>query len=216
MSHKEKYIVGIDEAGRGPLAGPVSVGVFCAQRSLLKRIHARGMILRDSKKLSPTLRDAWLSEIKKMQKRGKALFAFHFCNEKTIDKINISNAGNLAAGKAFEKIFNKLEDDTEFLFLLDAGLRIDVKYSKNARLKKALQRSKTRSIIKGDEREPAISLASIVAKVFRDAYMQKMAKKYPQYGFENHKGYGTKEHIENIKKHGPSPIHRRTFLKNIK
>src|SRR3989338_11396351 len=160
---EKKYIIGIDEAGRGPLAGPISVGVFCAEISFFKKIKKMDIELRDSKKLSPNARDRWFSEIIKIQRDDDAYFAQCFSIEKIIDEVNVSKAGNLAVGKAVENLFNKLDNNSssQFVFLLDAGLKIDIKNSKNIILKKVLNKSKIKSIIKGDEKESAISLASI-------------------------------------------------------
>ena len=122
---------------------------------------------------------------------------------KIIDKINISKAANLAAGKAFS------------LLIKNSGLRI-----KNCEVfldgGLYIQNLKFKIIIRGDEKIPAISLASIIAKVSRDRQMINLHKKYPKYGFEKHKGYGTKKHFKAIRKHGPSKIHRLTFLKKMR
>lgn len=204
------YIIGLDEVGRGPLAGPVTVAAVALPSGIASRIshfshltsHISLPLLRDSKKLTPKQREIWFQWVKKQ----KIPFATVNISPKIIDKINISNAANLAATKAALKLItehklpiNKSE------FKLDGGLKLITKSLK----------LKAESYIKGDEKIPVISLASIVAKVHRDKLMEKLSKKYPQYGFNKHKGYGTKLHYKNIKKHGISEIHRKSFLNRL-
>jgi len=127
-----------------------------------------------------------------------------------IDKIGISNAANLAASRALEKVIANCKIANCKIFL-DGGLYLNQNIRVNQRTH---QRQSVSTIIKGDEKIPAIMLASIIAKVIRDRLMIKLHKKYPQYGFDKHKGYGTKFHIKAIKKFGPSPIHRQSFRVN--
>ncbi len=190
----KRYIVGIDEAGRGPLAGPVAVGVFLIAEDKLKKLDLSG--LRDSKKLSTKKREEWMEKIKKMKKDGIADFAVVLVSEKHIDKNRIHNSIKFG----IEKGIKKLKIGKKDKIFLDGGLRLDKTFLFQE------------TIIKGDEKVPVISLASIVAKVTRDEKMVKLAHKYPAYGFDIHKGYGTKMHYKMLKKHGPSPAHRRTFL----
>lgn len=189
-----KYIVGIDEAGRGPLAGPVAVGIFVIAEDKLKKLDLSG--LKDSKKLSKTKREEWKEKIKKMKKDGIADFEVVLVSEKHIDKNRIHNSIKFG----IEKGIKKLKIGKKDKIFLDGGLRLDKSFLFQE------------TIIKGDEKIPVISLASIVAKVTRDEKMVKLAHKYPAYGFDIHKGYGTKMHYKMLKKHGPSPAHRRTFL----
>jgi ribonuclease HII len=244
-----KYIIGIDEAGRGPLAGPVTVAavattvnpksVFAKQipggsirnpKFKLKRqgvyLSKHPVPLRDSKKLSPKQREAWFQWIKKHSNillNVGMFYAVASVSPRIIDKINISNAANLAASRALQKLLNTLtivkvlSKNTVEIFL-DGGLFINSKFkNQNAKLQskiKKLQNIKT--ITKGDEKIPAIMLASIVAKVSRDRQMFRLHKKYPKYGFDKHKGYATKKHIKAIKKHGRSPMHRKSFKVSFK
>jgi ribonuclease HII len=216
-----KYIIGIDEAGRGPLAGPVAVGVCLVsakmtRKSLLAQVAQSGKAgrpglkkLNDSKKLSADRRDDWFAQMREMQKIrdrkvGRFDFSVTLISNKVIDNRDIS----FAIRKAMADSLKKLQKTVRFkpaqcMILLDGGLRAPAEF--------VFQKT----IIKGDEKEFSISLASIAAKVTRDAYMKKLAKKYPRYNFEIHKGYGTSKHISVIKKEGVSPIHRRSFLKNI-
>ena len=189
-----KYVIGIDEVGRGALAGLVTVTALVLQRKFKnKKLKTP---LRDSKKLSARQREIWFDFVKKQ----KIPYVVASISPKVIDKINISNAANLAASRALLKLIkiHKLKNKS-FTVRLDGGL-----YIRDLQLK-------TKTVIKGDEKIPAISLASIVAKVSRDRYMKKLHKKYPRYDFIHNVGYGTKKHIKAIKKYGFSPIHRRSF-----
>ncbi len=120
-----------------------------------------------------------------------------------VDKIGISRATMLVVKRSIKKLSSAWKYDSQVEILLDGLLHAPAEY-------------KQKTIIKGDEKEPIISLASIIAKVTRDKYMTKLAETYPEYGFESHKGYGTKKHYESIKKYGISDVHRRSFLKNLK
>jgi len=224
-SKKQKYIIGIDEVGRGALAGNVTVAAVALPRKFqITNSSAKGgsasggklqtnskLKLRDSKKLTPKQREIWFKLIK------KELFLPYTVasvSPKTVDKINISKAANLAATKALNRLVKNYGLKTaNYKIFLDGNLFL------NKNLIRINQRNPHKSastIIKGDEKIPAISLASIVAKVSRDKQMKNLHKKYPQYGFEKHKGYGTKEHFKAIRKHGPSKIHRLTFLKKMR
>ena len=175
-------IAGIDEAGRGPLAGPVTAA--CVIMPLDSAIP----YVNDSKKLSEKRREILFEEIIK-----SALYV-DICSipPETIDEINILNATRIAMEGAAEKCSAEL-------FLVDyiEGLKLP---------------GKIEAIVKGDAKSYNIACAGIVAKVSRDRYMRDMDKLCPEYGFARHKGYGTKAHIEAIKKYGPSPIHRRSFI----
>ncbi|MBR0415373.1 MAG: ribonuclease HII [Clostridia bacterium] len=183
-----EVVCGIDEAGRGPLAGPV-----CAACVVLPK----GMVLEgvnDSKKLSEKKRDALYDVIKE-----QALdYGIAFASEKEIDEINILQATFLAMRRAVEKL-QKVQPD---IALIDGNKTPGLAIAE-------------RCIIKGDGKSANIAAASILAKVTRDRYMLDLAKQYPQYQFEKHKGYGTKLHYEMIEKYGVSDIHRRSFLKKI-
>jgi len=195
-----KMIVGIDEAGRGPLAGPVSVGVVCLLGGFRIPKKVQGVFLRDSKKLTEKGRELWFFEIEKWQREGKLKYVVSFGIASSIDKKGIVGTINLAVEKL---IFRLKINPQNSKILLDGGLRAPSEFKNQ------------KTIIKGDEKIPVISLASICAKVTRDKYMRKIAKKYPVYGFDVHNGYGTKMHYEKIKKFGLSNIHRRSFLKNF-
>lgn len=199
---KLKYIIGIDEVGRGPLAGPVTVAAVSVPRGSSFKIH--DLRLRDSKKLSARQREIWFDYIKKNK---KIFYAIANVSPKIIDKINISQAANLAATRALKKLLMKQKlPRNKIKIFLDGGLKIKEPLSTFYN---------PRTIIKGDEKIPAIAMASIVAKVTRDKKMARLHKKYPRYGFDKHKGYGTKKHIKALKKHGLSDIHRQTFSKKF-
>ncbi|MBE7014705.1 MAG: ribonuclease HII [Ruminococcaceae bacterium] len=186
---KEGYniICGVDEAGRGPLAGPVyACAIIMKEDFIIPEVN-------DSKKLTEKKREALYDIILE-----NALdWSVASVSEKEIDEINILNATMKAMDMAILGL--KVVPD---LALIDGNQNRGIK-----------QNNKT--IIKGDSKSYNIAAASIIAKVTRDRFIIKMDELYPQYGFKKHKGYGTKEHIENIRKYGSCEIHRRTFLKNI-
>ena len=182
-----RYIAGVDEAGRGPLAG----AVYAAAVILPKGIIIPG--LNDSKKLSEKRREELFEVITQ-----KAL-AYCICSadERRIDEINILNA-----------VFETMNRAVEGLSVKPEYVLVDGNMIRNMEIPHE-------TVIKGDAKSASIAAASILAKVARDRYICELAEKYPEYGFEKHKGYGTKAHVEAIQKYGPSPIHRKTFLKKI-
>lgn len=193
----KKVIIGIDEAGRGPLAGPVAVGAVCFLNTNCSRIF-RGV--KESKQLSAPVREMWYAKIIEEKAKGNIDFVVSLRSAQLIDSKGLS----FVIRRAIDECLLKLGQDPESTtILLDGGLKAPIEY----------KRQKT--IIKGDTKEQTIALGSIVAKVTRDRLMVKLSKKYPEYSFEIHKGYGTKKHREAIKKHGAIFIHRKSFLKNI-
>jgi len=188
--HSEGYlrICGVDEAGRGPLAGPV----YAAAVILPLGIEIPG--LDDSKKLSPKKRDILYDLIIE-----KALYySIGYATHKEIDEINILNATYLAMNRAIAAL--SIEPD---ISLIDGNRCSEIAYN-------------SVSIVGGDGKSNSIAASSILAKVSRDRYMIKMADKYPEYAFEKHKGYGTKLHYERLHRFGPSEIHRKSFIKKVK
>ena len=155
--------------------------------------------LRDSKQLTPRERERWVSYLRK---RKDIQFRVSSVASKTIDRINISQAANLAATRSFEKLVGQDILKTRPSVLLDGGLYLKGDWGKRLRV---------RTIIRGDQKFDAVKLASIVAKVHRDQLMTRRHEKYPHYGFPKHKGYGTAHHIRSLKRHGLSEIHRRSF-----
>lgn len=195
-------LVGVDEAGRGPLAGPVAVGVvkFSADRQKdLEQVLAEFPVGRDSKKMTAKTREKWYGRLRQMKQEGILDFTVVFSSHQYIDDFGITMAIRRALNEGLDKVTTPLEA----LILLDGNLQAPIVYQNQ------------RTIIKGDEKEIIIGLASIAAKVSRDYYMKKIASKYPEYDFAKHKGYGTAAHCAIIKKLGPSTIHRLSFLKKI-
>jgi len=195
-----EWIVGIDEVGRGALAGPVVVAAAMMPKGFVLRNCPPGK-LKDSKKLSAKQREEWA---KYFGANPGVEFAIARVYPRQIEKRNISRAANLAAERAFGRlaVAHNLKSNTAVF--LDGGLFLGNDKG---------QRSKHgKTIIKGDEKISAIKIASIVAKVHRDDFMCRLAKSYPAYGFEVHKGYGTKVHRRALRKHGPSAVHRLTFV----
>ncbi len=182
----KKYIAGVDEVGRGPLAGPVvCASVIMPLDDIIEGVD-------DSKKLSEKKREKLFELIKE-----KAI-CYHIeeISEREIDEINILNAVKKCMTTAVEKL--SVKPDITLVDGNDTNLSINAEY-----------------IIKGDSKSYTIGCASILAKVYRDNLMTKYAKEFPEYGFEKHKGYGTKVHIEKIKEIGPCKLHRKTFIKNF-
>ena len=187
-SKEVKYICGIDEAGRGPLAGPVVIAaVIMPRNSMIEGVN-------DSKKVSEKKREKLYEEITS----SSIAWAVGIIDQNEIDDINILNATK----KGLTQALTELEQRPDII-LVDALTKIDtlgIPYE---------------SIIKGDAKSYSIAAASIVAKVTRDRIMRQWDEIYPQYGFEKHKGYGTALHINAIKEYGPCPLHRRSFIKNF-
>ena len=195
-----KLIGGVDEAGRGPLAGPVVAAcvVFNFDKERKFSFPTQELIsaVNDSKKLTAKVRQELFGMIKK-QAAAVSVVAI---NHKTIDKINILQATFLAMRRAIEKI----EPKPEFI-LVDGKFVIPAVGNENFR---SIPQS---AVVDGDAQVFSIAAASIMAKVTRDWLMAEFDKKYPGYGFAQHKGYGTKQHLELLKALGPSPIHRLSF-----
>lgn len=189
QSEGYKLIAGMDEAGRGPLAGAVYTAMVIMPLEDDKIISG----VNDSKKLSPAKRKLLYEKIK------STAIAYAICSvdEKIIDEINILEATKLGMNNCLKTIQTKPD-----FCLVDyvAKLKLDVPHQ---------------TIVKGDALSYSIACASILAKVARDEYMEELDKKYPHYNFAKHKGYGTKDHYISIKKYGISDVHRKTFLKNL-
>lgn len=187
-----KLIIGIDEAGRGPLAGPVAVGaVVMKPNSELEWVN-------DSKKVTEKRREILFDKIKE----ESLAWSVQLISQQEIDELNILEATKKGLHLAVEDIINQLGKKPDII-LVDALREIDtcgIPYQ---------------SIIKGDATCYSISCASILAKVTRDRIMKEWDEIYPQYGFAGHKGYGTAKHIQAIREYGPCPLHRKTFIKHF-
>jgi len=188
FSQGYKLIGAIDEAGRGPLAGPVVAAcvIFNANISINNDLLA----VNDSKKLSENKRENLFELIM----RNFLEVGIGICDHQTIDRINILQATFLAIKKSLGSVKNKPD-----YIIIDGSVKLP-NYS-----------APQQAYIKGDERILSIAAASIIAKVTRDRIMREMDKQYPGYGFVKHKGYGTKFHLEKLKQYGPCPIHRLSF-----
>ncbi len=184
-----KYICGIDEAGRGPLAGPVVVGAVVMPRDSMLEF------MNDSKKVTEKRRELLYEEII----NTSLAYGIGIISQEEIDKINILNATKKGLHEALGQVIEKLKQKPDII-IVDALREINtfgITYE---------------SIIKGDATCYSISAASILAKVTRDRIMAEWDKIYPQYGFAAHKGYGTAKHIQAIKEYGPCPLHRKSFI----
>jgi ribonuclease HII len=187
-------MLGVDEAGRGPLAGPVAVGAVVLPEGFDVAREFSGIA--DSKKLSEKNREKIFGMLEARAAKGDARFTVEFESAETIDRKGITFAVRQAVARAV----NKLAPDAALVCVqLDGALRAPPEYAQE-------------TIINGDELIPLISLASIVAKVSRDRLMVELSKQYSKYGFEKHKGYGTKAHYDALLKYGPCAIHRKSFL----
>ncbi len=199
----KQKIVGIDEAGRGPLAGPVVASAVMLKEKISfqeKYLDEYHNLIRDSKTLSVLQRKKAFQFIQKNFFVGVGIIS-----QKTIDRINILEATYLAMKSALTQLKRQMQK-CEVLILVDGNQIIP-----NLSLKQ-------KAIKNGDKKIKSIAAASIVAKVTRDKIMQKYALQYPQYNFDKHKGYGTKLHLEALQKYGPTPLHRYSFrpIKKIK
>lgn len=210
-----RFVLGVDEVGRGPLAGPVAVGVVAVPEGFDVAKEFPG--IKDSKKLSEKKREEIFERLVLLSGKGDpgeteslshgagVRFTVEFESAEVIDREGIATAVRRALWRGVNSLAGKCGSQTskgagksDFHILLDGALMAPPEYSQE-------------TIINGDELIPIISLASIAAKVSRDRLMVGLAKKYPEYGFEKHKGYGTALHYEMLKKHGLCDIHRRSF-----
>lgn len=199
-NYNVQWYIGVDEAGRGALAGPVCVGAVLYPsdfdwKEIFSLITKRGEPkLRDSKQLSAQQREVLYKAI---TTHGRLKHAYAFVEAEVIDAIGISNAAREAAAVAVARLGIKA---SRVKVLLDAGLSVSSEWEQE-------------SFVRGDETIPAISLASMIAKVTRDTHMEALSETHTRYGFERHKGYGTAAHALAIRQHGMLPlIHRKSFL----
>jgi len=189
-------VAGIDEAGRGPLCGPVVAGCVILDRKNYP------LKLNDSKKLSEKCRESIFNEILDMESQGLIQYGVGEADWLEIDEINIREATKVAMARAYEDLKQKYNLKPTMV-LVDGNFVPDID-------------TDSEFIIKGDAKSFSIACASIVAKVTRDSFMRKIALKHPQYDWHKNKGYGTKFHIESIRKYGITEYHRKSFCKNFK
>lgn len=189
-----KFVLGVDEAGRGPLAGPVAVGTVRVVEGF--DILAAFPGLNDSKKLSEKKRETIFVQLQEEIRKGNVNAVVYLASAQKIDADGIVPAVRDALYKGVRKLLPNPEEGKVYL---DGSLKAPAEYEQE-------------TIIGGDGKVPAIMLASVAAKVTRDRMMKKMALEHPLYEFEIHKGYGTKKHYELLREHGPCELHRMTFL----
>jgi len=189
-----KFILGVDEAGRGPLAGPVAVGIVAAPLNFVISREFPG--LADSKQMTPIARAKMFRLLQKRMRQGDVQFCVRCTSAKRIDKWGLTRAVASAVARGVRYLAPEPDDVSIYL---DGLLSAPEEYDQQ-------------TIIGGDEAVPIIALASIAAKVVRDRFMTRFARQFPEYGFEMHKGYGTKAHYQALKKYGLTDIHRRSYL----
>ena len=182
-------LAGIDEAGRGPLAGPVVAAAVILLRPI--RIKSDFAFLNDSKQVSAKTRELLFRKISQY-----AIVGIGVADENQIDTLNIYQATRVAMKRAVLALSR-----TPDLLLIDGNMKLDLPLAQ-------------RAIVGGDAKSASIAAASIIAKVHRDAWMEHLDKIYPEYQFKNHKGYGTPAHLKKIRQIGPSPVHRKSFAPN--
>lgn len=192
-----KYHIGIDEVGRGPLAGPVTICAFAILEKDLHHLESIGA--KDSKVLSQQKRDSIAQKLKVLAKEGMCTFQVASTSSHIIDRKGLTKAISIAIASALKKL--NIHPEHADIYL-DGGLRAPKSFFRQ------------HTVIHGDGLIPVISCASIIAKVHRDRLMDQYDLKFPQYGFLNHKGYGTPEHYKAIRKYGMTTLHRRRFLKD--
>jgi len=198
MKRTSRFLVGIDEAGRGPLAGPVAVGVVQVPKGFQWKLRLPGVA--DSKKLTSAKRAEIFAAAKELRHVGKLHFAVSMVGPTYIDQHGIVPAINLAMSRCIKRLGLQPEQVT---IRLDGSLSAPVQFNQA-------------TIIKGDALYPEIGLASICAKETRDAYMRRIDRRWSQYDFAQHMGYGTSDHRAAIAQYGKCPIHRVSYCKNIK
>lgn len=196
---KPLWVIGVDEVGRGPVAGPVAVCATAMCITDYKKM--KWGVLNDSKKMTKKGRVLWYEEVLRLRGAGKIRFAVVYRSNVFIDKKGVSLAIRESIVQALDEL--SLSSD-ECTVLLDGSLKAPKEYTHQ------------KTIIKGDQKEKIISLASVIAKVSRDTKMEQLHKKYPVYHWKDNKGYGTALHYRAILEHGPTLLHRKTFLTKIK
>ena len=195
------YVIGIDEVGRGPLAGPVTLCACAVSAQTLARVFSHDMRgIKDSKKLTPAAREIFFAMATRLRREKKINYAVSHVSASVIDRKGIARAIAIAIARCLQKL--NISPHHVHIFL-DGSLKAPQKFTHQ------------KTIIGGDQSVPIISLASVIAKVTRDRKMTRLAKQFPHYGLEVHKGYGTLVHRRAIQKYGLSALHRRTFCQKF-
>ncbi len=194
---KHEWLVGVDEVGRGPIAGPVTLCAFGVEARYYDEVLESLSGITDSKQLSEQNRILFVKKIRALERKGKCTISLSLCSAGVIDTKGIS----FAIRSALARSLKKFNPQTSFIFL-DGSLFAPPIFEHQ------------KTIIKGDRQNWLIGAASVLAKVHRDSFMKRMAKKYPLYAFDEHKGYGTEKHRELIHQFGTCDLHRKTWIKN--
>lgn len=202
ISNKAQFVIGTDEAGRGPGAGPVFAAAVCFPNGVDEEILEKLQILNDSKQLTEKKREILYENILLLEKQGKCICSIQEGSVEQIEKINILNTSLDCMRRACEYVQNKI--NTQHILTLVDGNRLIKNFA-----------SPQKPVIKGDAKSAAIAAASILAKVSRDHLMDELDKQHPQYHWAKNKGYLSAEHINAIKEFGPTKWHRKKFLRNI-
>jgi len=194
-----RYVVGIDEVGRGPVAGPLLVAAVIVRQTPNAKSQVARILqgIRDSKKLNKKQREEWFIRFKNAHSDGVLDWRVSFVTASVIDRKGIAHAARVCVQRVLAHLACAPE---ETQVLLDGGLTAPPSFIYQ------------KTIVRGDERRPLIAAASIVAKVSRDRRMQKYGERFPEYGFDTHKGYGTKKHFCAIQQYGTCILHRKTFI----
>lgn len=198
---KKQWIVGVDEVGRGPLAGPVTVGAVLMRMSDYRKMQwvYEGVTLRDSKQMSAPQRAQWMRQVRTL-KQQKVLSVVCVSSPSTrIDQKGIAACIRSSVATALKRLGC---DPNETLVMLDGGLKAPAVFFQE-------------TIVRGDDIHKIISLASVIAKEKRDAFMHRLGQEYPLYGWKENKGYGTAAHRRALKQNGPTIHHRKTFISRL-
>ena len=213
------FLIGVDEAGRGSLAGPVVAGACLISRMFFESKIAlkQSAQINDSKKLSTDIRDRQYEVMESLQQQGLIDFSTASASVREISDLNILGATRLAMRRAVERIIKSIngsEFPEKLLSNAFLGMDYSTKIIVDGRPLKPFP-YEHEGVVKGDEKSLVIAMASILAKVNRDQEMEQLATRYPQYGFDQHKGYGTVDHRAALKVFGPTSVHRKLFLRKI-
>jgi ribonuclease HII len=204
---KKKIFLGIDEVGRGPIAGPVTIGVFAVEKKYLQKVNKKLQGITDSKKLTEAKRNYFKSIVDNLVQQGWCSYYIASTSAEIIERYGIAKAIQTSIKRGLSNFSKELQNKelkiSDSYVFLDGGLRISREWNQE-------------TIIHGDSINWLISTASVLAKVHRDTKMLRLAIKFPGYHLDTHKGYGTKQHYQAIKKQGVSEIHRTSWIKNSK
>jgi ribonuclease HII len=204
---KKKIFLGIDEVGRGPIAGPVTIGIFVVEKKHLMKVYQKLQGITDSKKLTEAKRNYYKSIVDSLVQQGWCSYYIVSTGAEIIERKGISNAIKISIKRGLSNFSKELRNKglviSDTYVFLDGGLRVPSEWNQE-------------TIIRGDSINWLISTASVIAKVYRDTKMLRLAKKFSGYHLDTHKGYGTKQHYQAIKQQGVSEIHRSSWIKNSK